>query len=581
MKTPLAIAKEFDQDNLAEFIGNTWFTYHSNRRPVIEAWKELRNFIFATDTRTTSNSKLPWKNSTTLPKLCQIRDNLHSNYISALFPHDDWLKWEAYSRDSFVKEKREAITAYMSNKLRVSDFRAVVDQLVYDYIDYGNCFATVTFESSYSVDALGQKVPTYIGPRLYRISPLDIVFNPTASSFEDSFKIIRSIKTIGELVNMSEEQADQKSLRKALRNRKRLLEYAGRHSIEDLDKAEAYQIDGFGNYSDYLQSEFVEVLDFYGDVYNSNTGKLEKGRHIRIIDRMWTISNDAIPSWHGVAPIFHVGWRRRPDNLWAMGPLENLVGMQYRIDHLENSKADAYDLAIHPPLKIKGDVEAFEWGPKATIHLDENGDVEEIVKNIQWVINADNQIAQLEQRMEMFAGAPKEAMGVRSPGEKTAFEVQRLENAAGRIFQEKVNTFEVEFLEKALNFMLETARRNLDSEDIIRVMDDDLAVEKFITITKADIVGSGKLRPVGSRHFAAKAQLVQNLTNISNTRIWEQIAPHMSSVSMAALVEDVFELARYTLFKPNQGVHEAADTQRTLNTVNEDLTMEATMGVPQ
>ncbi len=350
MRTPLNIPKEFKQDSLAEYIGETWFKYHTNRRPVIETWKELRNYVFATDTRSTSNSKLPWKNSTTLPKLCQIRDNLHSNYISALFPNDEWLFWEAYTKEDAMREKKEAITAYMSNKLRIGDFRNVVDQLVYDYIDYGNCFATMSYEATYGEDALGGKTPGYIGPRLYRISPLDIVFNPTAASFEDSFKIVRSIKTLGELVVMSEEQADNKDLRKALRNRKRLIEYASSHGIEDLDKTEAYMIDGFGNYSDYLQSEFVEVLDFYGDVYDSQTSTLKRSRHIRVIDRMWVISDNAIPSWQGSAPIYHVGWRKRPDNLWAMGPLENLVGIQYRIDHLENSKADAYDLAIHPPL---------------------------------------------------------------------------------------------------------------------------------------------------------------------------------------------------------------------------------------
>ena len=73
----------FPRDHEAQFIAQHWFTLNSNRRPQIERWKELRNYIFATDTTTTSNKSLPWKNSTTLPKLCQIRDNLHSNYISA------------------------------------------------------------------------------------------------------------------------------------------------------------------------------------------------------------------------------------------------------------------------------------------------------------------------------------------------------------------------------------------------------------------------------------------------------------------------------------------------------------------
>ena len=51
----------------------------------------MRNFLFATDTSKTSVGGLPWKNSTTLPKLTQIRDNLHANYMSAVFPNDNWL----------------------------------------------------------------------------------------------------------------------------------------------------------------------------------------------------------------------------------------------------------------------------------------------------------------------------------------------------------------------------------------------------------------------------------------------------------------------------------------------------------
>src|SRR3546814_6463709 len=61
-----------------------------------------------------------------------------------------------------------------------------------------------------------------------------------------------------------------------------------------------------------------------------------------------------------------------------MGPLDDLVGMQYRIDHLENAKADAFDLMIQPPLKIVGDVEEFAWGPSAEIYCGEGGDVVEL-----------------------------------------------------------------------------------------------------------------------------------------------------------------------------------------------------------
>ena len=86
-----SLTSELHPDNASDWIVRLWDNFHNQRRVKVDEWKELRNYIFATDTRSTSNQTLPWKNSTTIPKICQIRDNLHSNYISALFPNDNWL----------------------------------------------------------------------------------------------------------------------------------------------------------------------------------------------------------------------------------------------------------------------------------------------------------------------------------------------------------------------------------------------------------------------------------------------------------------------------------------------------------
>ena len=564
------------RDDEASFIANQWFVLNSNKRQQIERWKELRNYIFATDTSTTTNKKLPWKNSTTLPKLCQIRDNLHSNYISALFPNDEWLRWEAYTQDGAMVKKAKSIESYMSNKTRESKFRTEISKSIYDYIDYGNCFLTVDFEASYREDEKGNRIVDYIGPIAKRISPLDIVFNPLANNFQDSYKIIRSLKTIGELKLMAESEPDNEYLKTALN--KRQLIAAGSYGVDTTDKAEAFQIDGFGSYYDYLQSNSVEILELWGDLHNNTTGTLEKGVVVTIIDRAFVISKRKIPSWLGHTPIYHAGWRLRPDNLWAMGPLENLVGMQYRIDHIENLKADAMDLSIHPPLKVIGEVEEFVYGPGVEIHIDAEGDVQELAKNVQWVIQANNEISFITTLMEQYAGAPSEAMGIRTPGEKTAFEVQQLQNAAGRIFQEKVNNYEMELLEPTLNAMIEVARRNLDVADIIRVMDDDLGVQTFLTITKEDITASGKLRPIGARHYAAQAQLVQNLNSLFSTQIGTLVTPHLSTKQLSKLVEDVLGLSRYQLFQPNVAVFEQQETQRLANQAMEDLQMEQSIG---
>lgn len=579
-KKPLNISpSNFGQTTTAAYISQLWLTWNTQRRPKIDEWKEVRNYVFATDTTTTSNSTLPWKNSTTIPKLCQIRDNLHSNYISALFPNDDWLRWEAYTQNDATKQKRLAIEAYMANKCRVSHFRTEVSKLVYDYIDYGNAFSTVDFEASYRTDANGEKVVDYVGPKIRRISPLDIVFNPIASSFKDSFKVVRSLRNIGELQMMAQDEPDNMYLKDALKNRAELQSHMAAWGQEEFDKSDGFQMDGFGNYFEYLQSDYVEFLQFYGDTYNSQTKELQRGRVITVIDRMWEIQNEPLPTWFGTAPIFHAGWRKRPDNLWAMGPLDNLVGMQYRIDHLENLKADAMDLAILPPLVIAGEVEEFTWRPGAEIHITENGNVQELGRNTQWVIQAENAVQALESRMELYAGAPREAMGVRTPGEKTAFEVQTLENAASRIFQEKITNFEVELLEDSLNSMLETARRNLDGSDVIRSMDNDLGVQQFINITKDDITANGILRPIGARHFAAQATLLQNLQGVFNSPIGQALAPDLNRGNLGKLVEDVLGLNRFQLFQPNKAVLDNKQTQGLAAQAQEDVQTAATMPV--
>lgn len=565
------------QDDASQWIAYLWDKYNRERQPWIDECLELRNYIFATDTSKTSNSKLPWKNSTTTPKLCQIRDNLHSNYLSSLFPNDNWLVWKGYGLEDSIKEKSKAIEAYMSNKCREGHFRTEISKLLYDYIDFGNAFVVPDFEANYKTNVSGERIPDYIGPRARRISPLDIVFNPLAASIKDTFKIVRSVKTIGEIKKLAATQPEQAFWKAVVDKREGLKRHLGGYSVEDFQKAVGYSIDGFGNLYQYYQSDFVEILEFFGDYHDQSTGELKTNRIITVVDRANMIRDVEFPSWFGHAPIYHVGWRFRPDNLWAMGPLANLVGMQYRIDHLENLKADAMDLAVWPPLAIIGEVEGNVWQPGSQFFLDEGGSIQEISKNINGIISADQQIQLLEEKMEMYAGAPRQAMGIRTPGEKTAFEVQSLDNASGRIFQEKVTTFEIELMEPCLNAMLETAVRNMDSSDVVRTMDDDLGVEVFLTVTKSDITATGKLRPIGARHFAKQAQDLQNLVGLFNSPIGQMIAPHTSAINMTKFVEDVTGLSAYGIFGPNIAIHEQKDTQALIDQGQEDLAVEASV----
>lgn len=549
--------------SMASEIAYMWDNFNTNRNTWVKEKDELRNYVFATDTTKTTNSKLPWKNKTTIPKLCQIRDNLHANYASALFPNDNWFKWEAHSKDGSLLTKRKAIEAYMSNKVRLSGFRTEIYKLLYDYIDYGNAFWDVVFVNETHTDADGNVIQGYRGPKLKRISPYDVVFNLTANSFKDSYNIVRSVKTFGELQweldNMPEMGYNKDVIREMHSYRQTLSGYA----TEDMSKALALQIDGFGNFSDYLQSGYVELLEFEGSIGNKDTGEFLQNVLITVSDRSRVLRVVPMPSWMGKTTKGHVQWRMRPDNLYGMGPLDNLVGMQYRIDHLENLKADAMDLAVHPPLAITGNVEEFNWEPGAEIIVGEGGSIQELGKSLQGVMAANSEISMLEFKMEEMAGAPKQAMGIRTPGEKTAYEVQSLEQAASRIFQNKITHFEIECIEDALNKMFEVAKRNMDGTDLVRIIDDDVGVIEFMEVTKDDITAAGKLRPIGARHFAAQATVIQNLSNFYQSAVGQDpaVRAHISGKAVAKLVEEFLGLEKFMLYQENVRIFEEVETQ--------------------
>ena len=566
-------------DHMAVEIATRWQTWSNLRQKKLDEWKELRNYLYATDTKTTKNAMLPWSNSTTTPKLTQIMDNLHANYFATLFPQQKWMRFEADTRDSNVKAKRDVIQAYMNNKVSQSKLVDTASNLLYDYIQYGNCYATVTWEDNYQVKEAGDLVINYVGPKVVRISPYDLCFNPTASSFEKAPKIIRSIKTLGEIKAMIENDPSNKYLEQIFGKM-----LSARASIRNSDseyKSDGFIADGFSSIQQYYESDYVEILTFYGDFYDTESGKLHSDRVITVVDRAYVLANEENPSWFGSAPIFHAGWRPRPDNLYAMGPLDNLVGMQYRIDHLENLKADVFDQIAYPIMKIRGDVEDFDFEPGARIYLGEEGDVGYLVPDAT-ALQADLQIRLLEDKMEEMAGAPKQAMGIRTAGEKTAFEVQSLQNAASRIFEHKTAHFERTFLEPILNAMLEVSRRNMNMSDTIRVMDDATGAILFQTITKDDITAKGKIVPVGARHFAERARRIQNLTQLYQIKLSDpSVAAHMSGKEFARILAD--ELGEPTLFSENIAVTEQLETQQQMQeaeAINQEQRMTAqAMGI--
>jgi len=547
------------REDVAVTVTDAWARLNFERTSWLDKALETRRYVTASSTSDTEVGTLAWSNKTTIPKLTQIADNLSSFYMAALMPTDDWFRWEGIDAESH--QKANLIEQYMQTKIRMGNFRQELEKIVRDWVIYGNAFAGVKWVREVTKSArTGEEIVNYIGPKIFRISPLDVVIDPRAKTFNNSIFVYRKMMPLASFMSKYPEATGQ-------------IQELRDPATDTIDwyKETGFNIDGFSSFGEYLNSGYIEILEYWGDIFIKETGEVLKNRKIVIADRTFIVENEENPAWSGKKPFVHNGWRKLPDNLYGQGPLDNLVGMQYRVDHLENLKADTFDQTVHPIVELRGDnVEDFEWGPGAKVFTGADGQLI-IHRPDSTVLQVNNEILLYHNFMEQMAGSPKESMGFRTPGEKTAFEVNILQQGADRMFQDKLNSFEEHVIEPLLNLMFEMTIRNLDITDVARVFNDDTRALELTTITREDVVADGILRPVGAKHFAARNKRVQEIQNLLAVSDNPGIAPHISGLRTAKALEEELGFEKYNLVEQDIAIKEQFMTQLTVQQLQQEF----------
>ena len=569
-------------DSMAGEVARQWDVLKNARSGIEERIADTKQYLYATSTRETANSGKGgvdgegFDHSVHIPKLTQIADNLSAHYKRSLFSSRDWLIIDSHDEAAASKDKQKAVLAYLRVKHEAGGFIDVMTQLIDDWILYGNCFTEVTYVDERHEMADGTLNQDYVGAKVTRLNPLDVVFNLQASSFAKAPKIIRRVHSLGSIARLVEEGASDGWSKPALDKAMEFRQALGQFNLDDNNKELQSILDGLGNFSDYYNNGYVEILEFYGDFYDTETNTLLKNHVISVMDRQYVLRSEPLETWSGRPHIYHCGWRNRPDTLWAMSPLENLIGMQYMINHLRNGIADATDLILFPQKFIQGDITEPEntFAPSATWYDPEGDGAVTFLRPDTSFLAADFQIDKLEAQMEAYAGSPRETMGQRTAGEKTAFEVQTLQNAAMGIFQHRISYFETNFLKDVVNAEIELARRFMGSETI-KIIDDDIGVAEFMNITKEDISSNGTLVPIGAQHFIERAQRIQEIQgNIQMLAADPEVRMHFSSVEMAKDIEDAMGKDPLTLVIPFVRVAEQLEAAQMQNQASRQLETE-------
>lgn len=553
-----------EPEELAKQIANKFDTWKSQKQKIEKEWANTRAYIYANSTKDTINSKNPYKNTTTTPKLCQLFEQLHTLTYNIKFASGDFVEFVSGKQDEASKSKKEIMNAYIKKLMAEGGFNNTALELDLDLYLYGNSFAKVEFErkmhkvtNPFSQDEVSSG---FVGARLVRISPFDIVFNATASSFEKTPKIVRKVvdfATLKKQIFSSPDIYDTEVWDKVVAARQSFRGY----SYKDQAKDQGFSMDGFGSLRDYMESGTVEVLEFYGDLYDETNDSLHENRTMIIVDRRYVILNKENKAELGEGLIFHNGDRKVPDNLWHKSRLGNLLGMQYLIDKFNNGKADGIDLITNPPIVELGDVEPYKWGPGVKIRADDQSKVQQLPLDSKF-LQANFEVSNIMALMEQFAGLPSQAMGFKTKGEKTLGEVQMLENSALRQFNVRIQSQERKFWQPIVNCMMAQSRSNLNDNEVVKVIGQD-GLEIFKTIVKSDLSANGNFTAIGTSRFDKMLKLQNYLNTLMNSTLMqnESTKPHISGFELVKQFGEVTGLDSKGVIGKNIGLDEQLDVQ--------------------
>ena len=546
--------------------------WNSARSGACDMWAEIDSYIHATDTSMLEGGEF-FDHKTFIPIISEIHEDLIAIIFSTVFPHEDWLSWKGYDAKAIATEKRRKLISMIKQVHSLNGFSATFRKVIDDLVRYGNCFVKVNYVNETETED-GETVSGFLGPKPVRISPYDIVFNPIASEFSKTPKIITSLISTGEFKEFIDGLGEKNEISGEELSQLLSRRAGGSTDNSDQYKDQQYLPAGFGTIKEYYSSGMIELLWFYGDVYDEATQEVHKGRCVVVVDGNTVVYDGYEPK----SKIFKGSWKPRPDSLWSQGPLDNLVGINYMVNHRENSKNDSIDKFANPDRAYVGDVEEIydEVTGQTKYIMPEGGSVNDITPDAT-VLTYDNQIQMHIEMARRAARIPQQLTGFKTSGEKTAFEVQNLNDGAFRGFINKAMQFEEDVIEPCVTAELRVAKENFST--VISVLEEDEeGIISVLSVTEEDLSSNGKLVPFGARRFSRNLQQLAALQNLNQSGMYQIFGKHFDTYDLARVWESLNGFESYQVISKFAAIDEAMEEQEATMLAQQE--MEKTMSEP-
>ena len=516
-------------DQLAVALANKFRLMMLARQARFTLWTELHDFAMQTDTSDTSNAT-SWKNNIAVPVIPYILDVLTAQYYRILFPQKDW--FEVVPHDILKNaQKAKFVKAYLLRQFAQLNVQPKLREVIRETVLYGNSLCGF-------VEQGGKLV--FVKPPIQ-----DWCRDVFAQNFDNSFLACRfrvpyaslfSLYPEDKVRRMGDIYKDSELYTSWLKNRNLMIEKYNPFLTDRLN-----------------QRGFAELIYFYGDFYNEETQEILKDRLIIVGNGTTILYNEECLD----KPFVQAQYRETLDDGYGTG-LENLTGIAWHINKLQNNIADVMDIIANPICVVKSENDVkFNYVPNAQIQMSREDSIEFISPDHS-VLNQYKQIDFLFEMAKKVSGAQEEKIGQRQPGEKTATEVTLLSQGADNLFEHFAKQFEyfviIPLLKKAYRMFVENVTKQ--GQMPFTYFDQTSGMNESIIFTAGEL-DNMEFDFVGASQMVDQSTKAQQCITLLELRA--KYPEVHNNISGAAVVEQLIKdlgVVNPNIFKPGEGIEE-------------------------
>jgi len=582
------IIRGADEQGLVDFITTKFDDLKTARKEKEDRWLEcVRAYLSDFENVWDAKAKVWKKSKRFIPLSFDAVESQQSQLVSMMFNGDNWLSFEADTPGRLPHDDTAAedLSLLVRKQLKNINFEREFGILIKQLAITGNCPYTVGWQKDYAVDypaydkamtrwrqenavrwqqhqqivaawriqaqravALGQQVPpppqhempepppvsrelAYCGPTFHVDDIFNFVIDPFSPDPKHALRIKRTFVAKSQLVALSQKNEYGYSV---YSNVERITtSEVRRHQTDDFEE-DRYRAFGM----EMPKSSEVELLEAWGTIeipggYGGEDTKTYVSHVCTIANRQTVIRFEPTFLWSGDAPVQLATYRDVPGQVYGIGQLEPLLGLQDLTNVRANQNVDVVAFCVNPEYKCYDDgvidLSAVSAPNKRHLMGDPAGNMIPLEKNMTGLQLGFQDVEYLKREFHTIAKSQSPlAASSRESATRSSLDAGAVNTDVAKIAAHIEDTV----LFRVIDLFVQLNAQYLPKGEVVKSLQDGTANIKEIspeTLRRHWLV---KIR--GSQYVADRAENMQNMMMIFQLLTGNpMLLPAVNSLEMA------------------------------------------------